>query len=418
MKENEAIGSGITENGNRLLHELQIKKLQLHWLLQITKAINYDLPAQQLFEIYQVVLRDHLRVGKALLFVKDTAWHKTLEYGCHIDTDNLDMEEMFSGYTSQDNSLPDSCFDDFDTIIPVYHNEKLLAYALIGDLESSIADKPKEIFPFIHTITNIIVVAIENKRLSREEIQRAAIEKELELAAKMQSMLFPQQLPSNGIFEMAATYLPHQQVGGDYYDYIPINAEEAYLCMADISGKGISAALLMSNFQANLHALVRFRPSLTELVHELNNCVNKSAKGEKFITFFIAHINTRDKTIRYINAGHNPPMLKEGKRYSFLESGTTGLGMFDELPFLTEGMIPFPEDSILFCYTDGITDLEDMDGNFFGVEKIQEILNNHSDTFTMNDLHLIFMDAFYKFKGANQFTDDITMLSCKSVGAR
>lgn len=414
MKEDEAVDSGISEKGIRLLHELKIKQLQLHWLLQITKAINYDLPAQQLFEIYQVVLRDHLKVGKAILFLKDEKWHKTFQYGCQIDIENMQLEELFSSSNMEISQSPITWFSDFETIIPVYHNNKPLAYALIGNFEYSVADNPKEILPFIHTITNIIVVAIENKRLTVESINQAAMHREMELAAKMQAMLFPQQLPINETFEIAATYLPHQQVGGDYYDYIPISSEESYLCMADISGKGISAALLMSNFQANLHALLKFRPTLTDLVHELNACVNKSAKGEKFITFFIAHIHTGEKTIRYVNAGHNPPFLKDGVQFSLLETGTTGLGMFEDLPFIQEGKADFPDHSILFCYTDGITDIEDQDGNLFGMDKIQEILTQHEEVYTMNDLHLILVDAFYKFKGANPFPDDITMLSYRS----
>lgn len=106
----------------------------------------------------------------------------------------------------------------------------------------------------------------------------------------------------------------------------------------------------------------------------------------------------------------------ENKKFSLLETGTTGLGMFEELPFIHEGLISFPPKAILFCYTDGITDIEDHHGNLFGVEKIKEILENHADVFTMIDLHLIFIDAFNKFRGANPFPDDITMLSCKSIG--
>lgn len=415
MKDQESAEADISATGIRLLHELKVKKLQLHWLLQITKAINYDLPANQLFEVFQVVLRDHLKVGKAVLFLKEATWSKSFEYGCKIDIENLELEDLFSTSNIENKDSPVKWFSDFETIIPVFHNDKPLAYALIGNLENNEFTNPKELLPFIHTITNIIVVAIENKRLTRESIHQAAIAKELELAAKMQTMLFPQHLPSNDLFEMAATYLPHHQVGGDYYDYIQLNNEEAFLCMADISGKGISAALLMSNFQANLHALLKLNLSLTELVHELNFCVNKSAKGEKFITFFIAHINSREQTIKFINAGHNPPILMTDKKFSLLETGTTGLGMFEELPFINEGVISFPLGSILFCYTDGITDIEDHHGNLFGLEKIQEILMNHNDIYTMTDLHMIFIEAFHKFKGPHGFPDDITMLSCKSI---
>ena len=113
---------------------------------------------------------------------------------------------------------------------------------------------------FIQTITNLIVVAIENNKMAVEQLKQAAMKKELELAAQMQSLLFPPSLPSNESYEIHATYLPHQEVGGDYYDYIPLSDHEFAICMADVSGKGIAAALLMANFQANLHALIHSRP--------------------------------------------------------------------------------------------------------------------------------------------------------------
>jgi sigma-B regulation protein RsbU (phosphoserine phosphatase) len=96
--------------------------------------------------------------------------------------------------------------------------------------------------------------------------------------------------------------------------------------MADVSGKGLSAAMLMSNFQANLHALIKHTNfTLDNLMTELNGCVNRTAKGEKFITFFLARINNVNKTIEYINAGHNPPLLVNGNKIEALQLGTTGL---------------------------------------------------------------------------------------------
>src|SRR4030095_4032430 len=111
--------------------------------------------------------------------------------------------------------------------------------------------------------------------------------------------------------------------------------------------------------QANLRAIIKHTASsLQQLIVELNACVNRSAQGEKYITFFIAKINNETNTISYINAGHNPPMLIHNHEIKILDQGTTGLGMFDELPFLHHGETSFHPDSLLFCYTDGITEME------------------------------------------------------------
>ena len=144
----------------------------------------------------------------------------------------------------------------FEIIIPVFHKSKPLAYLLIGDLEDKVEVSPAiKHLNFVQTITNIIVVAIENKKLAKKSILQAALKKEMEFASQMQSMLFPSILPNDAQLNAAAFYLPQQEVGGDYYDFIWLNANEFAFCVADVSGKGVPAALLMSNFQANLRVL-------------------------------------------------------------------------------------------------------------------------------------------------------------------
>jgi phosphoserine phosphatase RsbU/P len=410
--------SHVKETGISSTAELFVKKLQLHWLLQITKAINYNLPAAQLYEIYETVMRDQLKVKRLVLYIHEQNWHQMLSYGVQENFKLINLEERFTELNSlqyNNLSMPE-WVEGFESIIPVYHDEKALAYAFIGDLKHEEIKNLKEVLPFIHTITNIIVVAIENKRLTRDTIQQAQMQRELELAARMQTMLFPAHLPANKQIDLAATYLPHQQVGGDYYDYIEINEDELMICLADVSGKGISAALLMSNFQANLNAKAGYFNSLPELVHELNGSVNKSAKGEKFITVFIAILNTKTNIIRYINAGHNPPFIFNKDEFTLLDKGTTGLGMFEELPFIQEGMAYLPPGATLFCYTDGVVEQENELGDIFGIEVLMEEIRKNADAFTMKDLHFRVIDSFNAFKKNSPSIDDVTLLSCRMLG--
>ncbi len=402
----------ITETS--LENELRSKKLKLHWLLQITKAINYNLPADQLFQIYKSVLEDHLKVGKLMLFLHEHAWQQILSYGVDYKDFNINTEKDFEHLNDVENKNKPHWISEFDTIIPVFHNDKPLAYALIGDY-SKLQGNPKRILPFIHTITNLIVVAIENKRLTKESINQAAIQKEMELAAEMQAMLFPSNLNGHGVFDIAATYLPHHEVGGDYYDFLKINEEESIVCMADVSGKGLAAALLMSNFQAHLHALSKNAKSLCELVSDLNATVFKNAKGEKYITVFLAKINHKTKEINYVNAGHNPPIVFDEAKIDLLEKGTTGLGMFEKLPFLNEGSIQFSNGATLFCYTDGATEMEDETGNIFGMENFKELVIRHAKATSANHFHELIINSLNEFKRSREFTDDVTMLTIRSI---
>ena len=395
---------------------LDFKQLQLHWLLQITKAINYNLPSGNLYDIYRTVLKDQLHIQKLVLLVNEDGWKIPVTFGTEdsppFSSPSAFAAEMKKLSEQHKHSIP--WMDEFDTIIPVMHQDVPLAYALVGDPEEHVFHSKREIVTYIHTITNLVVVAIENKRLTRESIRQAAMEREMELAAQMQSMLFPQAFISHHTFDIAATYIPHHSVGGDYYDFIPVNEEEALVCMADVSGKGISAALLMSNFQANLHAIIRHTGfTLQQVVTELNNCVNRSAQGEKYITFFIAKINNRTHQIEYINAGHNPPMLVQDHEIKILDRGTTGLGMFDELPFLHSGASDFAPGALLFCYTDGITEMENRQGVVFGSDHLGGLLIRHRDISSMTQLHEIMVESFDNFRKEIGYSDDVTFLSLR-----
>jgi sigma-B regulation protein RsbU (phosphoserine phosphatase) len=409
QEKNLSPGPQITE----LQNELQAKKTQLHWLLQITKAINYNFSTKQLLDVYEHVLASQLKVEKFALLINEDKWKCVLLSGTNKSLNEFDMEGILTELNKIQNNPMDQelWINTFDTILPVYHKDQLLAYAFIGGLTNSIIPKKNELCSFIHTITNLIVVALENNHTAKERIRQVGIRKELELAAQMQSMLFPVKLPSSSHYELYATYLPHQEVGGDYYDFIELNENEFIFCMADVSGKGIAAALLMSNFQANLHALIHHTPSLSELARLLNNKVYSSAKGEKFITFFIGRYNLQNRQLHYVNAGHNPPFLIHEKVVYMLNEGTTGLGMFEELPFVNQGNVFIPPNAMLHCYTDGVTDVENEKGVEFGMQHLNKFLMDRIQLHNMQQLHKQLIETISAFKENRNYTDDITLMS-------
>ena len=397
-----------------LQSELQAKKTQLHWLLQITKAINYNFSTKQLLDVYEHVLHSQLKVEKFALLINDEQWKCAMLSGTDKSLKDFDINRILDELNKLQNleTEQELWVKNFETILPVYHKEQLLAYALIGGLSNSVIPKKNELCSFIHTITNLIVVAIENNYMASEKIRQAGIRKELDLAAQMQSMLFPVKLPKSDLFEIYATYLPHQEVGGDYYDFIEINKNEFIFCLADVSGKGIPAALLMSNFQANLHALVLHTSSLSELIKLLNDRVYQSAKGEKFITFFLGRYNIQTRQLHYVNAGHNPPFLIHEKVVYMLNDGSTGLGMFEELPFINSGKVYIPPNAMLHCYTDGVIDVENVNGNEFGMHRLQEFLTERKQLHNMQQFHQELISNLSAFKESKSYTDDITLLSC------
>jgi sigma-B regulation protein RsbU (phosphoserine phosphatase) len=252
----------------------------------------------------------------------------------------------------------------------------------------------------------------KNKKLFRENLKRAAMHRELELAWEVQRMLFPEKLPHNEYLDMDALYLPHQSVGGDYYDFIQLNENEVAFCVADVSGKGVPAALLMSNFQASLQILLRHITDLSQLVHELNSKVIRNSKGEKFITLFIAKYNTQTHVLNYINAGHNPPLLVDKDHSNLLTVGCTGLGMFDELERVREGIVNVNSGALLICYTDGLVEQSNEREEEFGMERVTRIVRANAAKTPM-EINQILLTQLNVHKGDRSYIDDIALITAR-----
>ncbi len=393
-----------------------IKDIKLNSLLGITKAINNNYSTSQLLEIFKEVLETKLKIGKLVLFSNsEGGWQCILKYGVADEYNDIDVVRDLLPITEIGtiNFSNKTLNKSFEILIPVFHKSQPLAYVLIGDLDDKVELSPAiKHLNFVQTLTSIIVVAIENKKLAKESIRQAALKKELELASEMQAMLFPSSLPNNAQLDAAAFYLPHQQVGGDYYDFIWLHESEFAFCVADVSGKGVAAALLMSNFQANLRVLLNHTASLTELVQELNTKVMASAKGEKFITLFIAKYNLITHTLTYINAAHNPPLLASKNSVSALKIGCTGLGMFDEIDRIKEGVLTISDAASIICYTDGLVELENDLEEDYGIHSLKELIknNSHLDMKGMNEL---IMETIVTYKQSQPYFDDIALFSLR-----
>lgn len=400
-----------------LEHKLMSNEFKLNSLLEITKSINFNKPVSELIEIYNFILREQLGIRKFVLYNLVEDWNIIAKIGVKGKIKDLNIERdilKFKEITVIESSYKKS-LNNFDVIIPVLHKDRPLAFLFIAGIFDNKKDKAHNFgnLNFIQTLTNIIVVAIENKRLANESLKQQRIKQELEVASEMQRLLFPSDLPSNGIIDISAKYLSHHKVSGDYYDYIRLNNDEFMVCIADVSGKGISAAMLMANFQATVRTLYNYqRLDLEELVTVLNDKVFTSANGEKFITFFIAEYNSVTRKLKYINAGHNWPLLIRGKNSQFLNKGCIGLGMLRELPFLESAEVDIQTNTTLILYTDGVVELENNTSEQFETERLTKIVQNFYPL-SMEDLNEIVFSKLDDWRGPRNYVDDTAILSCR-----
>lgn len=364
------------------LDRLKISKFKLDALLDITLSINANLPTEDLLSKYENILRHNLGIGKILIFKHSNNWECLLNGGFPKHLEDIDVEARLLNITEIAFVTPDLGFEGVDIIVPVYNNNIHLAFVFIGDIDEEGEGMSPVLkhLNFIQTISSIIVVAIENIRLFNESLRQEALKKELELAAKMQQMLIPDnsQMPKNPNLVVNGFYYPHYEVGGDYYDCIRLSESKTGFCIADVSGKGISAAILMSNFQASLRALFTHDIRLEALINKLNSIVVVNAAGEKFITFFVARYDHKSGKLEYINAAHNPPVLYNTVTgdVRHLKASCVGIGMLDEIPLVESTEILIRDYCKIVCYTDGLSELKDADGKDIGTRVILHHISN------------------------------------------
>jgi len=395
--------------------QLALKQLELDSIIEITQAINNNLPESSLYKIYEFTVMANLHIEKLALFVLDNEWICKVHFGTKKDYSNTLLNDHILGIKEitllkqVEGDAAKYCyegFEDFGIIIPVLHKTKVLAYTFLGGFTDDRQQYDANI-SFIQTFTNIIIQAIENKKFARKQrIQEA----EIQIAREVQEMLFPEKLPYNKVY---ASYIPHKEVGGDYYDYISIDRNQFLICIADVSGKGIPAALLMSNFQASLRTLIRLKKVLKEIISELNYITFHNSKGERFITCFIAIFDRKTSRLTYINAGHSPPLLLTGNNdIIHLKQGTTILGAFDKLPFINEKTLILNSGTLLFAYTDGLTELTNERDQEFGIARIKSFIKK-ADRSDLRALHTKLIKSIDTFRGDRDYKDDVTILTCK-----
>lgn len=264
-------------------------------------------------------------------------------------------------------------------------------------------------------------VAFENSWYFREAIEQKKVEQELALAASIQQNLFPAQLPKMMNLDLAARNRPARTCGGDYYDALHISAQIHLICVADVSGKGLPASLLMSNMQATMRALLGRIPSLTELATHTNSLLYATTPDNKYVTAILVELDPETGKGRYVNAGHQDCLLMRANGAAeWIKSTGTPLGMM--APDIIELMAPYSEQSlelhpgdVLALFSDGVTEAHDENDNEYGEERLAEFMrpirNEPADKLVEKVFHEI-----DRFAGSAPQYDDITLFIIRKTG--
>jgi phosphoserine phosphatase RsbU/P len=267
-------------------------------------------------------------------------------------------------------------------------------------------------FNFLSSLGNLAMLSIQKTYLLEERIENQRIEEELSIARTIQEKLLPNPIKIFHKLDVAAMNVSSQQVGGDYFEILE-HDNHLYLAIADVTGKGIPASLLMANLQAMLHVLTPVNDSLALATGKINDIIYKNTPSDKFISFFWGWYDSDTEEFHYVNAGHNPPFLiRDGINNPILLSdGGILLGAMPTISPYKSAHIKLQKNDVIVMYTDGVTEAMDPMDQEYGENRLFDCLIKHRTQDASGIMDAIVEDV--KVFTNNNYSDDITMLVLK-----
>lgn len=292
----------------------------------------------------------------------------------------------------------------------VLHGKNVGALLVCGKLtgEPFTADECS----FLESVASIVITALENVRLDHDRRERERLENELDIAANIQAGLLPLELPGTPGLDVAASMITSRRIGGDYYDVIPLDHDRVMVAIADVSGKGVPAALLMANVQAALNVMAPLDLPLPLLMERMNHLVCANTEPDVFVTMFVGVINRAQQHINYVNAGHNPPIVVRNTECHLLRTGGVLVGVLHDAPAYQQGTLDLLPGDTLLLYTDGVTEATDEQRVEYGAEKLSEWLRAHASQ-TATAIVDALRTELTSYRASNTPDDDTSLLVVK-----
>jgi sigma-B regulation protein RsbU (phosphoserine phosphatase) len=257
---------------------------------------------------------------------------------------------------------------------------------------------------------------LENARLYEEEKALQRMKEEVRLASQIQGDLLPKVPPSVPGYDIAGASFAAQVVGGDYFDFIPLDAGRLAICIGDVSGKGLPASLLMATVQATLRAQTILNPPANLCLERANILLHRSTSSDKFVTLFYGILDPAQHTFEFSNAGHDAPMLfgRDGT-IRRLDTGGVVLSILEHFPY-DESSVAIAPDDLLVLYSDGVTEAANNDKEFFGEDRLKKVVSDYRNASAAELVECI-VSAVRLYAGSEPQADDITLIVVKRLKA-
>ncbi|MGH9787693.1 MAG: PP2C family protein-serine/threonine phosphatase [Candidatus Acidiferrales bacterium] len=385
------------EDARRQLEQLQQTIDRLSFLVEANKVLNSTLDLPELIGIILNLATRNTGADRGTVFLVDRETQELwslVAQGLEQREIRLPMGKGIAGAvaeTGEEINLPDAYADarfdrEFDQRFG-YRTRSLLCVPIkdrdgkiVGVLQllnKADGGFTRDDLEFLESLSVHFAVALENARLHRESLERQKMERELTLARGIQQALLPEAPPEVKGYQIAVRHDSSLHVGGDYYDFLQLSPDNLLVVVADVEGKGVASALIMSNLQATLRAVVSHVHSLEGITFTLNESILASARSRKFMTLFLGLIHLPTRALQYVNAGHVPPVVVrvEGEPVT-LAAGGLPIGLFPQSRYARGSLELKPGDLLLAC-TDGITEADNPAGDQFESERMVQVAQVH-----------------------------------------
>lgn len=417
------------------VERIKLEHRSLAVINEVNKALLLHKPLNELLEHIMDLISENLPMDRGILMLKEGNPSQLIPKVIRINNDRLKNQKIQVSQSiinmaiNKHSSLlisdvqEDSRFKAQDSIlkmniksamcVPLYDNREIIGL-LYTDRISLMRQFADEDLELLTLLSNLAAVKIENSRHIEREKEKEQMEKQLELAAQVQRDFLPKKNPECKQFEITGANIPCYQVGGDYYDYINIDDNRIGITIADVSGKGVSAALLMAQLRASLHTQVSPNYNINDMTEKLNALVYGSTASNTYITFFYGELNKKTGELSYINAGHLPPILLNKKGH-ILRLDTCGfcLGMFPSADYEVRTIYFEKGDTALF-FTDGFTECRSKANEDYTEERLAKLLKKHHKLSSQNLLDRIFEEV-NAFTADTEQMDDMTLVIIKRM---
>ncbi|MGB2907108.1 MAG: SpoIIE family protein phosphatase [Candidatus Aminicenantaceae bacterium] len=403
---------------------------------EVTKALILHKPLDELVEHIMDLICERIPMDRGILMLRDDATAQLDPKVVRINNKQLMNQKIQVSQSIINTAVDrhssilisdvqsDTRFKAQDSIlklniqsamcVPLWNNKEI-----IGIIYSDRISTPEQFsnndLRLLTLLGNVAAVKIENAVLFQQALEQEKSKKELSLAEDIQKGLLPQKNPEVEGFEIVGINIPCLQIGGDYYDFLEIDEERMGIVIADVSGKGVGASLLMASLRAALQTEVHTGYNLDEMAGRLNNLVHRSTAPNLFISFFYCELNTKTGDLRYLNSGHNPPLiLDKKKKITHLESCGLCLGMFPAQDYVSSIIKLNPGDTALL-YTDGLTESRNKENQELTDEGLGKLLKKHQKLPAEKLMQTIFEELEVFTDGAEPM-DDMTLVIIKRNG--